>query len=42
MTLKVSTIETTAENTAAQGGWGNPKLINTSFLYSVSYNDKAS
>ena len=26
-TLKTSTIETTAENTAAQGGWGNPKLI---------------
>ena len=26
-TLKVSTIETTAENTAATGGWGNPKLI---------------
>ena len=26
-TLKVSTIETTAENTAAQCGWGNPKLI---------------
>lgn len=26
-TLKVSTIETTAENTAAQGGWGNPKLV---------------
>ena len=25
--LKVSTIETTGENTAAQGGWGNPKLI---------------
>ena len=25
--LKVSTIETTAENTAAQGGWGNPRLI---------------
>ena len=25
--LKVSTIETTAENTAAQGGWGNPKLV---------------
>ena len=25
--LKVSTIETTAENVAAQGGWGNPKLI---------------
>lgn len=26
-TLKVSTIETTGENTAAQGGWGNPRLI---------------
>ena len=26
-TLKVSTIETTAENTDARGGWGNPKLI---------------
>ena len=26
-TLKVSTIETTAKNTAAQGGWGNPKLV---------------
>ena len=26
-TLKVSTIETTAENVAAQGGWGNPRLI---------------
>jgi len=26
-TLKTSTIETTAENTAAQGGWGNPKLV---------------
>lgn len=26
-TLKVSTIETTAENAAAQGGWGNPKLV---------------
>ena len=26
-TLKVSTIETTAENASAQGGWGNPKLI---------------
>ena len=25
--LKVSTIETTAENVAAQGGWGNPKLV---------------
>ena len=26
-TLKVSTIETTAENSSAQGGWGNPKLV---------------
>lgn len=26
-TLKVSTIETAAENTSATGGWGNPKLI---------------
>ena len=26
-TLKVSTVETTAENTAAQGGWGNPRLV---------------
>jgi hypothetical protein len=25
--LKVSTIETTAENTSANGGWGNPKLV---------------
>lgn len=25
--LKVSTIETTAENTEARGGWGNPTLI---------------
>ena len=25
-TLKVSTIETTAEQTDATGGWGNPKL----------------
>lgn len=25
--LKVSTIETTAENTEARGGWGNPALI---------------
>jgi len=25
--LKVSTIETTAEDTAAQGGWGNPRLV---------------
>lgn len=26
-TLKVSTIETTAEEVAAQGGWGNPRLV---------------
>lgn len=26
-TLKVSTIETTAENVEANGGWGNPRLI---------------
>ena len=26
-TLKVSSIETTAENAAATGGWGNPKLV---------------
>lgn len=26
-TLKVSTIETTAESTDATGGWGNPKLV---------------
>lgn len=26
-TLKVSTIETSAQNAAAQGGWGNPRLV---------------
>lgn len=26
-TLKVSTVETTAESASAQGGWGNPKLV---------------
>lgn len=25
--LKVSTVENTAENVSAQGGWGNPKLV---------------
>ena len=30
-TLKVSTIETTAESTDATGGWGNPKLTGISF-----------
>jgi hypothetical protein len=31
MTLKVSTIETTAENADATGGWGNAKLMLASF-----------
>lgn len=26
-TLKVSTVETSAESVSAQGGWGNPKLV---------------
>lgn len=30
-TLKVSTIENTAENVSAQGGWGNPKLVTWDF-----------
>ena len=30
-TLKVSTIETTAENVDARGGWGNPKLVTWDF-----------
>lgn len=30
-TLKVSTVETTAENVSAQGGWGNPKLVTWDF-----------
>lgn len=30
-TLKVSTIETTAESADARGGWGNPKLITWDF-----------
>ena len=30
-TLKVSTVETTASNVSAQGGWGNPKLVTWDF-----------
>ena len=30
-TLKVSTIETTAESADARGGWGNPKLVTWDF-----------
>lgn len=30
-TLKVSTIETTAESVDARGGWGNPKLVTWDF-----------
>lgn len=30
-TLKVSTVETTAQNASAQGGWGNPKLVTWDF-----------
>lgn len=29
--LKVSTVETTAQNVSAQGGWGNPKLVTWDF-----------
>ena len=35
-TLKVSTIETTAENVAAQGGWGNPRLVQWDGLLPLS------
>ena len=34
-TLKVSTIETTAENTDARGGWGNPKLITWDLISTI-------
>ena len=33
--LKVSTIETSAESTDATGGWGNPKLITWDLLVTV-------
>ena len=35
MTLKVSTIETTAENTEATGGWGNPRLISWDLNFTI-------
>ena len=34
-TLKVSTIETTAESTDARGGWGNPKLITWDLISTI-------
>ena len=34
-TLKVSTIETTAENVDATGGWGNPKLITWDLKFTI-------
>jgi hypothetical protein len=34
-TLKVSTIETSAENVAATGGWGNPRLIQWDLMLTV-------
>ena len=35
-TLKVSTIETSADNTAARGGWGNPRLIQWDYGKEIS------
>ena len=35
-TLKVSTIETSAENTAARGGWGNPRLVQWDYGKEIS------
>ena len=35
-TLKVSTIETTAENVEARGGWGNPALISWDYNKEVN------
>lgn len=34
-TLKVSTIEQTAEQTDATGGWGNPKLISWDLISTI-------
>lgn len=34
-TLKVSTIETTAESVDATGGWGNPKLITWDLISTI-------
>ena len=33
--LKVSTIEQTAESTDATGGWGNPKLISWDLISTI-------
>lgn len=37
-TLKVSTVETTAESVDARGGWGNPKLITWDFGKEITVN----
>ena len=37
-TLKVSTVETTAENVSAQGGWGNPKLVTWDYGKDININ----
>lgn len=37
-TLKVSTVETTAENVSAQGGWGNPKLVTWDYGKDINVN----
>lgn len=37
-TLKVSTVETTAENVSAQGGWGNPKLVTWDYGKDINLN----
>lgn len=34
-TLKVSTIETSAENVAATGGWGNPRLVMWDLIFTI-------
>ena len=34
-TLKVSTIETTAETSDATGGWGNPRLITWDLNFTI-------
>lgn len=37
-TLKVSTVEQTAENVSAQGGWSNPKLITWDYGKDINLN----
>lgn len=37
-TLKVSTVETTAESVDARGGWGNPKLVSWDFGKDINVN----